>query len=196
MWPTRLILWCLAYHADSETASTTVNSYTLTKEVGCSHNTLDRALYDLILAGLVSQSARIDQIRIVGSNSRTINASCWRRKSPQRPMWLAWVIWVSKTMPGFTVQGRKCRMSTPVNIESGAPMNDSGGKTEKATGGEVRRLVNGGILVYSRRGPSRHNVRSPARPPSHANSTLSEPAPRVNPGSRSARMRKERGEFN
>jgi hypothetical protein len=101
MWPTRLILWCLAYHADSETASTTVNSYTLTKEVGCSHNTLDRALYDLILAGLVSQSARIDQIRIVGSNSRTINASCWRRKSPQPPMWLAWVIWVSKTMPGF-----------------------------------------------------------------------------------------------
>jgi hypothetical protein len=73
MGPTRLILWCLAYHADSETASTTVNSYTLTKEVGCSHNTLDRALHDLILAGLVSQSARFDQIRIVGSNSRTIN---------------------------------------------------------------------------------------------------------------------------
>jgi hypothetical protein len=58
MGPTRLTLWCLACHADSETASTTVNSYTLTKEVGCSYDTLDRALQDLILAGLVSQSGR------------------------------------------------------------------------------------------------------------------------------------------
>jgi hypothetical protein len=73
MGPTRLILWCLAYHADSETASTTVNGYTLTTEAGCSHNRLDRALHDLRLAGLVFQSTRVDQRRIVSSDSRTIN---------------------------------------------------------------------------------------------------------------------------
>jgi hypothetical protein len=65
--PTRLTLWCLACHSDAETASTTVNSYTLTKEVGCSYDTLCRALQDLILAGLVSQSARFNR------DSRTIN---------------------------------------------------------------------------------------------------------------------------
>jgi hypothetical protein len=72
MGPTRLTLWCLAYHAESETASTTVNSYTLAKEVGCSHDTLGRAVQDLILAGLISQSARIDQGRIARSDSHTI----------------------------------------------------------------------------------------------------------------------------
>jgi hypothetical protein len=69
---TRLTLWPLAYHADSETASTTVNKHTLVREVGCSRDTVDRAVQNLILAGLVSQSVRLDQGRIV-TDRCTIN---------------------------------------------------------------------------------------------------------------------------
>jgi hypothetical protein len=72
MGPTRLTLWSLAYHADSETASTTINNHTLAREVGCPRDTLDRAVQNLILAGLVSQSARLDQARIV-TDRCTIN---------------------------------------------------------------------------------------------------------------------------
>jgi hypothetical protein len=77
--PTRLTLWSLAYHADSETASTTVNSYSLAKEVGCSRDTLDRAVQDLILAGLVSQSVRLDHGRIVTDHC-TINRDLLRKE--------------------------------------------------------------------------------------------------------------------
>jgi hypothetical protein len=65
MGPTRLTLWSLAYHADSETASTTVNVHTLAREVGCSRDSLDRAVQNLISAGLVSQSVKLDHGRIV-----------------------------------------------------------------------------------------------------------------------------------
>jgi hypothetical protein len=137
MGTTRLILWCLAYHADSETASTTVNSYILTKEVGCSHSTLDRSLRDLMFAGLVSEPTRFDQIRIVGSNSRTIN----RELLEKEVVTAAYVAGLGDLggqgyagLYGPVSQGR---LSTPLNIESKASINHFRGGTEKAVGGEM-----------------------------------------------------------
>jgi DNA-binding HxlR family transcriptional regulator len=51
----RLTLWTLAMHANGETDTARVGLGTMMRNVGCSHNTLDSALWDLKLAGLISR---------------------------------------------------------------------------------------------------------------------------------------------
>jgi hypothetical protein len=136
MGTTRLILWCLAYHADSETASTTVNSYILTKEVGCSHRTLDRALHDLIFAGLVSQPARFDQIRIVGSNSRTINRELLEKEIATAADVAGLGDLGGQGYAGFYGPVFDGRLSTPLDIESETPISNLRGELRKQLEGK------------------------------------------------------------
>jgi hypothetical protein len=51
----RLTLWTLAMHANGETDTARVGLGTMMRNVGCSHNTLDSALWDLKLAGLIAR---------------------------------------------------------------------------------------------------------------------------------------------
>jgi hypothetical protein len=137
MGPARLILWCLAYHADSETASTIINSGTLTREVGCSHNTLDSALHDLILAGLVSQSARFDQRRIVGSVRRTINRELLENEVAAAAYVAGLGDLGEQDYAGF--YGPEPEVSDEHSLEhqDGSPDERFRGRTEKAAGGDV-----------------------------------------------------------
>ena len=124
MGPTRLTLWCLAHHTDSETASTTVNSYTLTKEVGCSQGTLDRALHDLRIAGLVTQATRFDQRRIVSSDSRTINRELLEREVAASAYVAGLGDLAEQDYAGFDGPGPEVSDERSLNIKTGAPMND------------------------------------------------------------------------
>jgi len=135
--PTRLILWCLAYHADSETASTTVNSYALTWEVGCSHNTLDRALRDLILAGLVSQSARFDQRRILGSVSRTINRELLEKEVAAEAYMAGLGDLGEQDYAGFYGPEEEVSNEHSLEHQDRSPDERFRGRTEKAAGGDA-----------------------------------------------------------
>jgi hypothetical protein len=51
----RLTLWTLAMHSNGENDTARVGLRTMMRNVGCSHNTLDSALWDLKVAGLISR---------------------------------------------------------------------------------------------------------------------------------------------
>jgi hypothetical protein len=51
----RLTLWTLAMYAHGENDTARVGLGTMMRNVGCSHNTLDSALWDLKVAGLISR---------------------------------------------------------------------------------------------------------------------------------------------
>jgi hypothetical protein len=52
---TRLTLWTLAMHADGKTNTARITLETMMREIGCTHNSLDEAIWDLTVAGLISR---------------------------------------------------------------------------------------------------------------------------------------------
>ena len=137
MGPTRLILWCLAYHADSETASTTVNSYTLTKEVGCSRSTLDRVLHDLRGAGLFSKSTRFDQRRIDSSDRPTINRELLEKEIAAAAYVAGLGDLGDQDYAGFYGPGPDVSDEHSREHQDRSPDERFRGRTEKAAGGDA-----------------------------------------------------------
>jgi hypothetical protein len=52
---TRLVLWNVALHANGETDTATVKLKSMMREIACTQNTLDEALWKLKLAGLIAR---------------------------------------------------------------------------------------------------------------------------------------------
>jgi hypothetical protein len=70
---TRLVMWCLAMHAD-ETCETFVKRDTIMRECALTHNPLDRVLADLKRAGLLESTPRFNPAtKVRRSDIRKLN---------------------------------------------------------------------------------------------------------------------------